>query len=325
MQARDKRKRKRIFAAVRISVTAVAAFAIALCNALCPFKTMLPAYALPARQEGEMRLHFVDVGQGDCTIVEFPEGDLLVVDGGDGGWKNENNLFRYVNGLHPASVSVLVSHADYDHFGGLTEFIECFGADAVYLPAVEGQTASYRAFAEAAERSGAELQTLSRYDVIAKESGAYAVCLSPYSLGETDGNDSSTVLFVSYSGVNAVLCGDISAEREEKLVRESGLDEALFDSGEYRVRLGETDILKVAHHGSANSSSADWLSLLSPETAIVSCGKGNYYAHPAGETVERLARIGAEIYRTDELGNLIVSISNGKYVVSSLKDGGKVL
>lgn len=325
MQARDERKRKRILAAVRISVAAVAVFAVALCNALRPFKTMLPGYALPARQEGEMRLHFVDVGQGDCTIVEFPEGDLLVVDGGNGGWKNENNLFRYVKSLNPASVSVLATHADYDHIGGLAEFLEYFGADKVYLPVVEGQTSSYFAFAEAAKRSGAELQTLTRYDVIAKESGAYAVCLSPYSMGETDENDSSTLLYVSYSGVNAALCGDISAEREEKLVRESGLDETLFDSGEYRVRLGETDILKVAHHGSAYSSSADWLTLLSPETAIVSCGKGNYYSHPAGETVERLAQIGAEIYRTDELGNLIVSISNGKYVVSSLKDGGKVL
>ena len=81
------------------------------------------------------------------------------------------------------------------------------------------------------------------------------------------------------------------------------------------MRLRETDILKVAHHGSAGASGEEWLSCLSPETAILSCGAGNAYRHPAGETLARLAQAGAQIYRTDELGHIIVHIGDGGYTV----------
>ncbi|MGN0823370.1 MAG: ComEC/Rec2 family competence protein, partial [Candidatus Gallimonas sp.] len=224
-------------------------------------------------------------------------------------------IIRYLKGLAPTAVSLLVTHADADHYGGMTELLQCFGADALYLPVLGEDAAEYRAILRAAEEIGCPTQTVTRYDVIARPSGAYLNCISPYSAGETDHNESSATLFFSYEGVNAVFCGDVSAEREGKLAREYALDETLFDRGEYVVRLDETDILKTAHHGSGGSSSEEWLGLLGAETAIISCGRGNFYGHPAGSALKRLSESGCEIYRTDELGDVVIVVADGKYTV----------
>ena len=288
---------------------------LALLNAFYPFQTMLPAYKLPARGEGELRIHFVDVGQGDCQIVEFPEGDVLVIDAGNGSWKNENRLIRYLKGIRPASVSYLATHSDYDHAGGLYALIKYFGAETVYLPAVSSDTESDRKLEEAARSVGAKTEQLARYGVIADESGAYAVCLSPHVVDEGDANDSSCVLYLSFAGIRVLFGGDISSSREDLLVKENKLTEGLFDSGEYEVDLADIDILKVSHHGSASASSLEWISLLSPKVAVISCGRGNAYSHPAAEAVESLYSAQAEIYRTDELGSIIIGISNGSYSV----------
>lgn len=308
-------KRRLVLRAVSAAGVAILLAAIALINAFLPFRSLLPAYALPARREGELRLHFLDVGQGDCTIAEFPDGEVLVIDAGDGSWENDNKLVRYLKALSPASLTLLSTHADGDHCGGFATVLSLFGVDRVYLPALPADTARYRAFAAGAARSGAEVSVIKRYDRIVNASGAYAVCISPYSAGETDENEASAVLYLRYAGVSALLCGDVTAAREARLIAEYALDETLFDSGGYAVRLDETDILKAAHHGSADSSSAEWLSLLDAETAIVSCGRGNGYAHPSGGAIARLRESGAEVYRTDESGDLMITISDGSYSV----------
>lgn len=299
----------------KIAVCAVCAAVVILAVVLyfVPLKTRLPAYAFPERREGEMRIHFLDVGQGDCTVVEFPDGEVLIVDAGDGSLEHGNKIVRYLKGLSPVCVSMLLTHADSDHYGGFGRLLETFGADAFYLPAIGAEEEAYSDLLAAVGRSGCVTDELTRYDTLVNDSGAYAVCLSPYSLGETDGNEASTVLFLSYEGVNTVLCGDITAAREQKLTREYALDETLFDSKGYAVRLPETHILKVAHHGSAYSSSQEWVGLLDPTVAVISCGKGNSYSHPSGEALNRLS--GSEIYRTDELGDVVVSVFQGTYTV----------
>ena len=305
-------------AVMRILRTACIAFtaaAVSLFFYLVPFRALLPAAALPSREEGEMRLHFLSVGQGDCTIAEFPDGDALVIDAGDGSFASNNELVRYLKGLDVSALTLVATHADVDHFGGFSEILRLFEVEKVWLPVLGAQTDAYARFLAAVEREGCETDTLVRYDVITRPSGAYFVCISPHASGETDENESSATLFFSYGGVEALLCSDMSTARENDLLGELALGEDIFDSGEYAVRLRETDILKVAHHGSAGASGEEWLSCLSPETAILSCGAGNAYRHPAGETLARLAQAGAQIYRTDELGHIIVHIGDGGYTV----------
>ena len=83
-----------------------------------PLTSLLPAYKIAAREEGELRVHFLDVGQGDCTIVEFPSGDAVVIDAGDGSFTNRNHTVRYLKALAPKRLTMILTHADADHYGG---------------------------------------------------------------------------------------------------------------------------------------------------------------------------------------------------------------
>ncbi len=299
---------------VYITVCAGMVILLALLEYFLPLKTLLPARKIPPLGEGEIRVHFLDADEGDCTVFEYADG-VMIVDSGDGAFITENRLVRYLKGLRANSYTMIATHADSDHYGGFAQFIQTFGADSVYLPLIPSESGAYKRFLSAVKDSGCAVNTLKRYSVIDRFSGAYAVCISPDSSEFTDTNESSTVLFVNCGGVNFLLGGDISAKREEKLLSEYALMEGMFDSGSYRVRLEETHVLKVSHHGSAYSSSEEWLKLLKPSTAVISCGRGNSYAHPAGGTVARLAECGADVYRTDELGTIVISIKNGNYTV----------
>lgn len=313
---RSPRERVLIRKAVHSLIAVLFVAALAVFDCCFSYYALLPAADLSARKEGELRLHFLDVGQGDCTVVEFPEGDVLVIDAGGESRSDHIKLVRYLKGLHPVSVSMLATHSDLDHIGGFSVLLSEFGAETFYLPAFDDGSGEYDALLAAAEEAGCRQVALSRYCTISRPCGAYLVCLSPYSSGETDGNDASVVLYLSYLGTTAVLCGDISSAREKLLVRENALDETLFSSETCSVRLSDTDILKVAHHGSADSSSAEWLDLLDAEVAVISCGRGNTYSHPAGETLDRLSAAGAEIYRTDELGDIVIGIGADGYLIS---------
>ncbi len=296
---------------IRLSVSFVLMTIIGLIAYFVPYRSTLSAYRLPARAEGEFRLHFVSVGQGDCTIVEFPDGDCLIVDGGDGSFEHTNRLCHYVNGLNAGRISLLATHSDVDHWGGFPALLEFLPVDAVYLP---GEESDFSEVVEAAQKSGVAIEQISRYKTFTDGSAAYAVCLSPRSLEEeAHGNDVSVVLYLRYGDTSALLSGDISAARENLLLREYALDETIFDAGDASVRL-DVDILKAAHHGSSASSSEKWLSALSPEVAVISCGKGNVYGHPAAEAVERLSAY-ATIYRTDECGDILITMNGTGYTV----------
>ena len=289
---------------------------IALVHLFVPLSSLLPAERMEPREEGELRVHFLDVGQGDCTVIEFPSGDVVLIDAGDGSFLNRIHTVRYLKALAPARLTMILTHADADHYGGFEALVRAFGADAFYLPAAGEDTPEYAALLDAVERSGAETGVMTRYGVIADRSGAYLACISPRSLDDEEGNEASSVFYLRYEDVGVMLAGDISSAVERRLVRENALLEGIFDCGDFRVRPEETEILKVSHHGSAYSSCTEWLSLLSPEAAVVSCGAGNAFSHPSPEALGRISAAGAEIYRTDELGDVIVGIHEGGYTLS---------
>ncbi|MDE7296353.1 MAG: MBL fold metallo-hydrolase [Clostridia bacterium] len=283
---------------------------------LVPLRTLLPAYSVKKRGEGELRLHFLSVGQGDSTIVEFPDGEIIIVDAGNGNYENENHIYRYLKALKPTAVSIVLTHAESDHFGGFARICKDFSITRAYLPALGSSSSAYTDFLKSVKASGAEQITLLRRVLITNPSGAFIACISPNGAEETDKNEDSAVLFVSFEGVNAMLAGDIGEKRESALLREYAVAPDAFDYGTRLVRLEDTHILKVSHHGSASSSSEEWLKTLGAETAVVSSGKGNTYAHPAADAMQRLSDAGAQIYRTDELNDIMITVADGGYVVS---------
>ncbi len=320
-QAQEKNRRRLPHRRLILALSGAAA--VLLCALLCyliPPRALLPAAPIPARAEGELRLHFLGVGQGDCTVAEFADGELLVIDGGSGAYFTENKIVRYLKGLHPRRISLLLTHADIDHYGGFKDLFAAFDVAACYLPAIPmAENKRYGELLAAAEKEGCEIGTLSRYDAI-EGAGGYLVCISPRSSEEEniEENDASTVLYCDLGGVTALLCGDISARREKLLVREYSLLEGIFDSGGHAVRLENINILKTSHHGSEDASSEEFLRLLCPEVGVLSCGRDNSYKHPAAEALARFRACSPEgkIYRTDELGDVIVSIKDAGYTVT---------
>ena len=164
------------------------------------------------------------------------------------------------------------------------------------------------------EKEGCEQERLARYGRVVNGSGAYAVCLSPYSEEAEDvtADDESAVLYLSYAGVNVLLSGDITAKRERVLLGEYSLDSGIFDSGEYGVRLDETDILLASKHGADSGSSEEWLTLLQPETTVICCNKDET---PSGAALERIAGCSGRVLRTDELGVIMITIKDGGYQI----------
>lgn len=313
LKPRQKLILKSIYAGISILLVTV----FALIEALVSFDRLLPAYALPEREEGEARLHFVDVGQGDCTIVEFPSGDVLVVDAGDGTFASVNHLVRYLKGISPRTLEFLATHADSDHIGGFSALFRAFDAETLYLPLCASDNKDYARMLRCAEEANLPAKTVFRYQTLVRE-GGYAVCLSPYSEEEeTDDNETSTVLYLDLLGVTAVLSGDIPEQRERLLTAEYGLDETMFDSKGLSVRLDGVDVLKAAHHGSDSSSCAEWLGLLRPSLFVLPCGRDNGYKHPNEGPMARYQSIvpDGRICRLDETGDVIVSIKNGTYTV----------
>ena len=314
MKELGKRERRIVLRILKIALAALCVVAIAIFFYLIPFRKLLAPISMPARVEDEMRVHFLDVGEGDCTVVEFPDGDALVVDAGDGSFEHVEHIVRFLKGIGSPRLTLVATHADADHCGGFKEILQLFEVDLLYLPLIGSPNHVYTDMVDEANKRGVATETLSRYGTIERPSGAYAVCINPRG-GETEDNEASAVLYVSYGGVNLLLGADIGAEREELLLAEYALDESIFDREGCRVRLGDVDILRVSHHGSAQSSSEAWLSLLDAEVAVISCGRDNIYSHPAEEAIKRLSRYSDEIYRTDECGDVTACVWGGTYAV----------
>lgn len=274
---------------------------------------------------GEMRLHFVDVGQGDCAVVELPDGKLMIVDGGNDLTDHARTVYRYVQALGYDRVDhLVVTHPDEDHYAGLIYLAQKMKIDKAYLPFATGtESAKYTSFIVSLQKKCEVVE--SRTYLLIEGEDYFCMFLSPHGQdtfedGYANKNDLSSVMWLDYRGVDTLFCGDITTTVENRLRREwtvgKKIGENTFAVNGREVDLESTEILKVAHHGSAYSTSARWLELLNVQTAIVSSGTENSFGHPTAETLQRLQNAKAEIYRTDECGSIIITISDrGAYRV----------
>ena len=276
--------------------------------------------------EGELRIHFIDVGQGDCQLIEFPDGKVALIDGGDGRESTETTVLRYLNALKIDTIDYLVvSHDDADHCGALDKILEQKKILNAYLPATkpENSNSEYAQFFARLLEEACTLQYSKSYLDLGNqesENGYSFVFLYPNLVdadtAQEDDNENSAVLWLDYQGVSALFTGDAPFSTEGALMRDDrlGLYEFLG------VELTSTEILKVAHHGSADGTSAEFLEYLRVETAIVSCAKNNLYGHPSDKVTTNLRNAGVDSYVTAERGTVVVTIrADGSYSVDCEK------
>ncbi len=279
---------------------------------------------VPKRNKGELRIHYLDVGEGDCTIIELPDGKVMLIDGGDGTNDTKKSVMRYLNKLKVNEIDYLViTHADRDHLGALQEVLTYKKVLNAYLPhANASKNVEYaEIYAAILEEKCSMVFSSRKEDLSKKDADApYTLAfLYPYSsaaLGyeEEDSNDTSAVIWLDYMGTSALFLGDVSSKIENKLVTNHRLGLTP------KADLSSTEILKVAHHGSAESTSKELLDYINVETAILSYGKENLYQHPSSEVMERLAVANANVYQTAINGHIMVTVKpNGTYAVQAIE------
>jgi competence protein ComEC len=268
---------------------------------------------LPSWSEASLRVTFLDVGQGDAAIVQFPDGRTLSVDAG--GLASTTTFDLGARVISPAFWALgvrrldymSVTHGDVDHIGGAASVLRDFKPFEVWEGVPVPPHAPTRALRALADGAGTVWRTLQPADRMSFGEVELVVHHPPRPEWERQRvrNDDSEVLEIRHGGVSFVFTGDIGTEVERTIA-------ASFVRAPIRI-------LKVPHHGSATSSSRAFLDALKPDIAVISAGRGNPFGHPVPSVLERYRNIGAATYRTDQDGAVTVETDGTTVRVATFK------
>lgn len=254
--------------------------------------------------ENLCRFDFIDVGQGDSALITTPTKDYILIDTGTSSSKNDLAAHLRKAGVDEIDYLVL-SHPHNDHIGGARKVLEDYKVNCIIMPNVVSNTAQFEKLYDAIvleKQDGCCVYTAQagdRYEI----GGCVMSMIGPAQIDENDLNGCSASLVFTYGEFDALFTGDAESKAEEQMLA-SG---AKLDC----------ELYKVAHHGSDTSSSAGFISAVSPELSVISCGKNNSYGHPHTTIVQRLHDAGSEIYVTSELGTITVFTDGDGFSVHS--------
>lgn len=255
------------------------------------FLCMLSALA------GTATVEILDVGQGDAILVRSPEGKTLLIDGGTG----KVPVVPYLQERGITEINLMVgTHPHADHIGGLDEVLAAIPTKVYMDNGLPHTTQTYTKVMNLVESKGIQY-------ISAKNGQKYnlgsEITLEvwhpqdvPLKNTRSDLNSNSVVIRMMHKDNCFMFVGDAEEPTEHTVVQKN---------------IGQCKVLKVAHHGSNHSSSQEFLNHVQPEIALISLGVDNSYGHPGEETMERLEKTKAKIYRTDTMGTITI-LSDGK-------------
>ena len=261
-----------------------------------------------------LQITMVDVGQGDCIYLTEDNGVHMLIDGGSSDKSNVAD-YQMIPYLKHEGVSyldaVVVTHPDSDHISGICTLLEETKTSGVsigmmYMPDVgdAGRNEGYHEVEKLAKDAGVPVRYIGAGDVL-KCGEIMLTCIHPEKgWNTTDINAYSTVLYMTYENFTALFTGDLEGEGEKRVV------EIMKDMGLHNIT-----VLKVAHHGSKNSTEEAFLRMVDPKIALISSGRNNRYGHPHEKLIERLEDCGCLIYKTQESGAVTVRVRGGKVKV----------
>ena len=247
-----------------------------------------------------MRVHYIDVKQGDSTFIEFPNDKTMLIDAG----KKEqgSNVVNYIKNLGYNKIDYVVgTHPDADHIGGLATVIESFAIGSIYMPKKSSTTQTYLNLLKVIKNKGLTIHTaISGVNIISLDNLKVDI-ISPTKEYETS-NESSAVIKIVYKKRKFLFMADATTDNEADIKADV-----------------ESDVVKVGHHGSDSSSKEEFVQKTKAKYAVISVGENSYH-HPYDIIVKRWENIGAEVLRTDKLGSIVISTDGNNLNINNNVD-----
>jgi competence protein ComEC len=289
----ETKKLKQIIFTLSLAVTFCIVLYVAVINN-APAGSDHPVPSQAATTSGDLHVTVIDVGQGDSILVTFGTDETMLIDAGES--KDAYAVKDELKERGITQIDVLVAtHPHADHIGGIAEIIDGYEIGCVYMPDMQSDSKTYQNLRDAIEKHDVLL-----IEAYAGESfnlgDAACTIVSPAKDADKDANNESVMLLLDYLDSEFLFTGDAEEWAENEVM----------DAG-YNI---DADVLKVAHHGSSTGTSEAFLQAVTPDYAVISCGRDNKYGHPHEETLELLDEYDIDTLRTDISGD-VVFISDG--------------
>lgn len=249
-----------------------------------------------SEQDGQLVVSYIDVGQGDATLIS-KKGFHMLIDAGNNGAGSD--VVHYLKGQGVQKLDILVgTHPDADHIGGLDTVMENIPVDKLYLPESRKDTKTYQDVVRVMKERhiSADMPEIGTEQTYG--GNVLLRFLSP-SKDYKNANDDSLVVQLAFGRTRFLFMGDAESEAENDILQ-AGYDIAC-------------DVLKLGHHGSYTATGTKFLKKADPTYGVISCGKGNSYGHPHADTLARLEDEDVQVYRTDTMGT-VQAVSDGERV-----------
>jgi competence protein ComEC len=273
--------------------------------------------AIPVVRSGQVELHVLDIGQGDALLLRTDAGRWVLFDAGPawrGGDAGRRTVLPYMLRRGGQLEAFVLSHPHTDHVGGAGSVLTAMHPRTYWDAAFAGGSEAYSLSLAAAKKHGVEWRRVHPGDSL-RIDGVRVTFLAPdsaWTVGLKDPNLASTIALVRFGMVRFLLVGDAERAEEDWLLEQ------------HRDEL-QADVLKVGHHGSATSSSDEFLAAVNPSVAVISVGAGNKYGHPSVDVLHALSRVGAEVLRTDQTGTIIVRTDGARMEIEAGGDRWQVV
>lgn len=235
----------------------------------------------------DLKVHFLDVGQGDSIFIELPTNETILI---DASIKDASN--KIINYLREENVSkidyVFATHPHSDHIGGMSAVIKAFDIGQIYMPKAVTTTKTYENLLLTIKDKNLKIKTAKAGNTIIDTDDLKLVVLAPNQDSYESLNNYSIVLKLTYKEKSFLFMGDAETLSEKEITGDV-----------------QADVLKVGHHGSRTSTNQAFLNKVNPSYAVISVGLNNDYKHPHQEVIDRLEKKNIKIYRTDQNGDII--------------------
>ena len=259
----------------------------------CSEPQTTPSIATVPAGDEDLYVHFLDVGQADCILIEYGEHHMLI----DGGNRDDGALvvsYLDQHGIQELD-AVICTHAHEDHVGGLPAVLAVYPTAAVYAPTKTYSSKVFDDFMYYVDQQGLEVTIPAPGDTFFLGAVQVTILGPVKSYAET--NDTSIVCRLDFGETSFLFTGDMETAAENDM-----LD---YWEDRHSAEIVNVDLLKVGHHGSNTSSSYRFLYEADPTYGVISCGRNNDYGHPHKEPMSRLHQAGITLFRTDEMGHIL--------------------